>query len=110
MDAKLRTGDPFLVDLNISELQLRLSREQLTLLLDILNENFAGLGYTPTAIQLQEARLPAVGSSGSGRLSDSADVERDIVELLGKMDSCVIFVQVLMGNELRYLVPFIRLA
>lgn len=48
----MRSGDPFLADLNISQIRLRLRREQLTLLLDVMNENFAGLGYSPTAVRL----------------------------------------------------------
>lgn len=90
IDAKVRTGDPFLVDLNISEFRLRLSDKQLTLLLDILNENFAGLGYTPTAIELiRQTPMPLQpppwsNDSAGRRPSQNMDVGRDVQEILGE--------------------------
>jgi hypothetical protein len=40
------------IDARLSQFHLSLIREQLTLLLDILNENFSGLGYQPNDIEL----------------------------------------------------------
>lgn len=79
VDAKLRAGDPFLVDLHASEIRLKLNREQLTLLLDVMNENLAGLGYTPNAIQL---RAPSHASTDEVATEDDSSIERNVVQLL----------------------------
>lgn len=91
IDAKVRTGDPFLVDLQVSELRIRLSREQLTLLLDVMNENFAGMGYTPNAIQLPEVDhtlstgTTLTTTAGRGA-SFPSTLEKNVVELLGEIN------------------------
>ncbi|CEL96788.1 unnamed protein product [Vitrella brassicaformis CCMP3155] len=56
VDAKLElvTSDPMTISIDFSRFRMKLSRPQLTLLLDIVNENLTGRGYLP-----QPALTPA---------------------------------------------------
>lgn len=93
---KVRLGDPLLVDFHFSEFCLSFNREQLTLLIDILNENFAGLGYNPSAIELRKEQSNSPFStnfanddlhskndcSQPGSSYENQHAEEDLVQLL----------------------------